>query len=205
MRATRDTSGLRTAVAIVAGLNLAYFAIEFWVALAIGSVALFADSIDFLEDASVNLLVLIGLGWAAAARRRLGIVLAVLLLVPALATAWTVYEKLTNPSVPPPLPLALTAIGALMVNAGCALLLARVRNAGGSLSVAAFLSARNDAIANIAIIAAGLVTAFYPTIWPDVVVGLAIALLNAGAAWEVYERALSESEIEKTEASRLEP
>lgn len=202
---TLTSPGLRAATAIVAGLNLAYFGIEFWVALAIGSVALFADSIDFLEDASVNLLVLIGLGWAAAARRRLGIALAVLLLVPALATAWTVYEKLTNPSVPPPLPLALTALGALVVNVSCALLLARVRKAGGSLSMAAFLSARNDAIANAAIIAAGVATVFYPTIWPDVVVGLAIAMLNAGAAWEVYESALSESEVGKHQPSRLEP
>ena len=42
--------GLRRAVLIVALLNLAYFGIEFAVALAIGSVSLFADSIDFLED-----------------------------------------------------------------------------------------------------------------------------------------------------------
>ena len=47
-------SGLRRAVALVAVLNLAYFGIEFAVALSIGSVSLFADSIDFLEDASIN-------------------------------------------------------------------------------------------------------------------------------------------------------
>jgi Co/Zn/Cd efflux system component len=41
--------GLRRVVARVALLNLAYFGVEFSVALAIGSVSLFADSIDFLE------------------------------------------------------------------------------------------------------------------------------------------------------------
>jgi Co/Zn/Cd efflux system component len=46
---------LRCVVGVVALLNLTYFAVEFAVALAIGSVSLFADSIDFLEDASVNL------------------------------------------------------------------------------------------------------------------------------------------------------
>jgi Co/Zn/Cd efflux system component len=35
---------------------LAYFGIEFAVALMIGSVSLFADSVDFLEDASINFL-----------------------------------------------------------------------------------------------------------------------------------------------------
>jgi Co/Zn/Cd efflux system component len=45
---------LRKIVIIVAILNIACFGIEFAIALAIGSVSLFADSIDFLEDASVN-------------------------------------------------------------------------------------------------------------------------------------------------------
>jgi Co/Zn/Cd efflux system component len=39
-------ANLRRAVRLVAILNLAYFAIEFAVALAIGSMSLFADSID---------------------------------------------------------------------------------------------------------------------------------------------------------------
>ena len=55
-RQSADTA-LRGAVRIVALLNLGYFGIEFAVAVAIGSVSLFADSIDFLEDASVNFLI----------------------------------------------------------------------------------------------------------------------------------------------------
>jgi hypothetical protein len=54
--------GLRRAVILVAALNLAYFGVEFAVALAIGSVSLFGDSVDFLEDASINLLVASALG-----------------------------------------------------------------------------------------------------------------------------------------------
>jgi Co/Zn/Cd efflux system component len=42
-------------------LNLGYFGVEFAVALAIGSVSLLADSIDFLEDAAVNGLILVAL------------------------------------------------------------------------------------------------------------------------------------------------
>ena len=33
--------------------------------IAIGSVSLFADSVDFLEDASLNFLIAVGLGWSA--------------------------------------------------------------------------------------------------------------------------------------------
>ena len=65
--------GFRLAALIVALANLAYFGIEFTVGLAIGSVSLFADSIDFLEDASVNLLIAFGLGWSAQRRARQGV------------------------------------------------------------------------------------------------------------------------------------
>ena len=84
--------GLRRAVFFVAAANLAYFGVEFAVARAIGSVSLFADSVDFLEDASVNALILLALGWSRTARARLGMALAGLLFVPGLATLWTAWE-----------------------------------------------------------------------------------------------------------------
>jgi Co/Zn/Cd efflux system component len=186
------TPALRRIVGIVAALNLAYFGVEFAVALAIKSVSLFADSIDFLEDASINLLILVALGWTARQRAKLGMALAGSLLVPGLATLWTAWRPLSLPVVPDPASLTWTGAGALAVNLTCAFLLGRYCHAGGSLSKAAFLSARNDALANIAIVAAGVVTAFAPSAWPDLLVGLGIAALNAGAAHEVFRAARRE-------------
>lgn len=184
---------LRRVVAVVALLNLAYFAVEFTVARVIGSVSLFADSIDFLEDASINLLIFTALGWSAARRARVGMLLAGILLVPGLATLWTAWDKLMKPVAPEPFALSLTGAGALAVNATCAALLARYRAEGGSLTRAAFLSARNDACANIAIIAAGLFTAtVWASGWPDIIVGLGIACLNFDAAREVWDAARKE-------------
>lgn len=181
------TNGLRRAVAIVAVLNGLYFFVEIAVALTIGSVSLFADSIDFLEDTSVNILILLALGWSAKARARVGMGLAAILLLPGLATLFTAWQKLSSMAVPAPLPLSLAGTGALAINLTCALLLARFRDHSGGLTKAAFLSARNDAIANVAIIAAGLITAFlWQSPWPDLVVGLAIGALNADAAREVF-------------------
>jgi len=183
---------LRRIVLLVALLNLAYFGVEFAVALRIGSVSLFSDSVDFLEDASVNILIFLALNWAPRARARLGMLLAGILLVPALAIVWSLWSKFTAPMPPEPLQLSLTGLGAMVINGTCALMLARFRAAGGSLTRAAFLSARNDVLANIAIIAAGLVTAAWPTIWPDVVVGVGIAAMNLDAAREVWEAAHEE-------------
>ncbi len=183
---------LRRVVIVVAVLNLAFFGVEFTVARAIGSVSLFADSVDFLEDASVNFLIAIALGWSAANRARLGMALAGILLIPGLATLWTAWEKFMAPFPPAPLPLTLTGAGALAVNLSCAFLLMRFRTHGGSLTRAAFLSARNDAVANVAIIIAGFVTAYTLSGWPDLIVGLGIAAMNADAAREVWRAAHEE-------------
>jgi Co/Zn/Cd efflux system component len=118
--------------------------------------------------------------------------LAAILLIPALATLWTAWQKLAVPVPPAPLPLSLTGAGALVVNLTCALLLVRFRSHAGSLTRAAFLSARNDAYANVAIILAGLVTAATLSAWPDLIVGLGIAVLNADAAREVVQAARKE-------------
>ena len=188
----RGDAALRRAVIWVAGLNLAYFGIEFSVATSIGSVSLFADSIDFLEDASVNFLILVALGWSAQRRAWVGAGLACLLLAPAVATLWTALVKFQTFTVPAPLPLSLAGAGALAVNLFCAVLLARHRHHAGSLSRAAFLSARNDALANVAILIAALVTAYWPSAWPDLIVGLGIAAINTDAAREVWEAARQE-------------
>jgi Co/Zn/Cd efflux system component len=184
---------LRRTVILVALLNVAYFGVEFAVGLAIGSVSLFADSVDFLEDASINFLIAFALTWSAARRARLGMVLAAILLMPAVAGLWTAWQKLLTLAPPAPLALTLTGLGALAVNLSCALMLARFRHHGGSLTKAAFLSARNDVFANLAIIAAGAVTAYlWRSAWPDLIVGVGIAAMNADAAREVWQAAHEE-------------
>ena len=183
---------LRRVVAIVALLNLAYFGVEFGVATAIGSVSLFADSVDFLEDATVNLLIFTALTWSVQRRARVGMALAGILLLPALALVWALWTKFNHPIPPSSVPLTITGLGALTVNLSCAFLLVRFRHHKGSLTRAAFLSARNDALANIAIVGAGLLTIAWPSAWPDVIIGIGIAYMNIDAAKEVWAAARHE-------------
>ncbi len=188
----RHEVNLRRTVIIVALLNLGYFGIEFGVALAIGSVSLFADSVDFLEDTSINLLIALALGWRATNRARLGMALAGILLIPSLATVWTAWQKFLLPAPPAAIPLTLTGLGSLVVNLSCAFMLARFRTHSGSLTRAAFLSARNDAVANVAIVVAGFITVATNSGWPDLIVGLGILTINADAARKVWHAAREE-------------
>lgn len=179
---------LRRTVLLVAALNLGYFFVEASVALAIGSVSLFADSADFLEDTAINLLIAIALGWSVARQALVGRVMAGILLVPAAAAGWQAWSKWGDPVAPATTALWVTAAGAAIVNGLCAWLLVRVRTAGSSLGRAAFLSARNDVLVNLAIIAMAAVTAWTGSGWPDLVLGLVIiahAVHAAGEVWEV--------------------
>jgi Co/Zn/Cd efflux system component len=119
-------------------------------------------------------------------------VLAAVILVPVAATLWSAWQKFSLPVPPQPVPLTLTGAGAFLVNFACAFLLGRFRHHSGSLTRAAFLSARNDVLANVAIIAAGLLTAATLSVWPDLIVGLGIAALNADASRQVLAAARKE-------------
>ena len=74
----------------------------------------------------------------------------------------------------------------------CAILLMQLRGEGSSLATGAWLAARNDALANLLIIAAGLLTFVWETAWFDIVVGAIIAAINLSAAKEVWEASREE-------------
>ena len=182
-----DAGRLRRVVLIVALLNLGYFFVEFSVALVAGSVSLLADSVDFLEDTSINLLIFIALGWPLARRAAMGKAMAVVILGPAAVAGWQAFQRFSDPVPPEVVPVVLASLGAIAVNGTSAWLLSQVRHHGGSLSRAAFLSARNDVLVNLAIIAMAVLTLGTDSGWPDLVLGCFIILLAGHAAWEVWE------------------
>lgn len=181
----------RKIVMIVAALNLFGFAVEFIVAWAIGSASLFADAADFMEDFLIALLVVTALGWSVASRRKASVGLAALILIPAIAAFGTAIWKIISGAPPEGFTLSATAVFAMVVNLISALLLMRLRG-GGALVHGAWLAARNDVLANVLILAAGIVTIFWATIWPDVVIGVIIGVINLRAAQEVLEQARAE-------------
>lgn len=180
-------------MAIVAVLNLVAAVGEAAVAGLIGSASLFADAADFLEDFLINALVVLALGWSVASRRKASYGLAGLILIPACAAFGTAIWKLVTGVPPEAGTLSVTAAVALFVNLACALLLISMRSEGGALVRGAWLAARNDVLGNVLIIVAGLVTLWlWHSVWPDVIVGVVMGIVNLGAAKEVFEQARAE-------------
>jgi Co/Zn/Cd efflux system component len=171
----------RRALLIAAGLNFAMTFVEVGGALYANSIALMADAIDFLEDSVTYILAIALIGLGHRPRAVFGAMTAFLMLVPGVWIAWKTIQQLLEGISPDPLPMGAIGLLALAVNVYCAFILLPHRK-GDSAHRGVWLSTRNDAIANIAIVLAAVVTSFWPSVLPDVVVGLGIAALNLHAA-----------------------
>jgi len=183
----RNQSSFRRALLIVALLNLTYFLIEFFAAIRINSVSLFADSIDFLEDTFVNLLIFFSVLISLRIRAIISKILVIIILLPGLTALWAAWEQIIRPYPPEAFELTLVGLGALLINCICTIILMKFKNINESLIKAAFLSARNDVFSNCSIILAGLIIMIYPSIWPDLVAGIIIFTINFDAAYKVYK------------------
>ena len=186
------TEDLKKIVMGVAILNLSYFVVEFYFAHRFHSVALFSDSLDFLEDASVNILIFLAFSLAVVWRTRLSYLFALLLLLPAVGFFWNAISKLAEPVAPEGQGMSIVGLGALFVNLYCAIILNKFKDIKGGLAKAAYFSARNDAVSNVLIIVAGVVTLFWISAIPDLIVGAVIFLMNADSANDILKAARAE-------------
>ena len=188
----RMVEALKPVVARVAILNLGYFVIEFYFAQRFNSVALLSDSLDFLEDASVNILIFLAFSLAVIWRKRLSYIFALLLLLPGISFLYNAFHQIAHPVAPTGEGMSIVGLGALVVNLYCAIILNKFKDIKGGLAKAAYFSARNDAVSNILIIIAGFVTLFWISAIPDLIVGAVIFLMNADSARDILQAARAE-------------
>ncbi len=174
-------------ISLVISLNLFYFLIEYYFAQKISSVSLFADSIDFLEDACSNFIALLFMNIAIIYRRYVTYLLLSIFILPAFGAILLILQKINTPIVPEPFTLTYIALGALLVNLICSVLLSKYKNASNTLLKLIYFSARNDVLSNLAIISAGLITIIYSSQLPDLVVGTFILIINLFAIREIVK------------------
>jgi Co/Zn/Cd efflux system component len=187
---TRDRS-VRRILWTVLAVNATMFVAEIAAGVAAGSLALQADSLDFLGDAAtygISLFVLSrSLRWrAGAALAKGGAMFAIGLII--LASAAVSFT-----SDAPPAHTTMGAVGALALaaNLACAALLYRFRAAESNLR-SAWLCSRNDAIGNVAVLAAAAGVWGTATHWPDLAVGVGMAALAMTASVQILRQALAE-------------
>ena len=176
---------------VVLAVNATMFCVEFGAGLLSGSTALLADSLDMLGDSLVyafSLLVLHrSLAWRARAALAKGLVMTAFGVGVLLEAGFQLGAGV------PPLAPAMVATGtlALMANAFCFSLLWRHRADDINLR-STWLRSRNDLIANGAVLVAAGLVAWSESFWPDVIVGIAIAVLFLRTAAFVVRESFAE-------------
>jgi cation diffusion facilitator family transporter len=172
-------------------LNFAMFGIEMLAGVRAGSVSLLADALDFLGDTANYGISLWVLGLGLAIRAKASLIKAFSMAafgIWILGTAlWHIYRG-TLPDAPT---MGLIGTLALVTNLGVAWLLWAYRE-GDSNMRSVWLCTRNDAIGNVAVLLAALGVFGTQTAWPDLAVGILMALLALSSAWQVTRSARQE-------------
>ena len=179
----------RRALWIVVILNVGFGVAELFGGFITGSQALKADSLDFLGDGSITLIGLLALGWSALARARVALTQGLFLGVLGFGVIAAAAIRALNAEPPEAGLMGGIGVAALIVNVVAALVLARFRKDGDAQARAIWLFSRNDALNNVAVIAAAALVAWTGSGWPDLVVAGIIALVFLHSAWEIVQDA----------------
>ena len=172
-------------------VNLAMFVVEIVTSRAAMSDALLADSIDFLGDAANSAISLWVLGAALAIRARASLLKAASMAVFGLWVLGSTTLNVLAGNVPVAPTMGIVGALALAANFGVALLLYRFRN-GDSNMQSVWLCTRNDAVGNVAVLAAALGVFATGQGWPDAAVAAGMGLLALHSAVRVTRQAMSE-------------
>jgi Co/Zn/Cd efflux system component len=171
------------------------FLAEIIAGAAAGSASLQADALDFLGD-SANYAISIGvaglgLAWRARAALLKGWALQALGLWVLTSTAWHAYAG----TLPQAEVMGVVGILALIANAGVALMLFRFRQGDANMR-SVWICSRNDAIGNIAVVAAAAGVFGTGTGYPDLIVAAIMAFLGISGGWQIVHHARSELRLD---------
>lgn len=178
----------RGVLKIVLWVNAVMFFAEFAAGLLANSTALLADSVDMLGDAIVYGFSLYAVGRGALWQARSALLKGVIMAVFGVGVFAEILYKLTKGVVPAADVMSLVGLIALAANVFCLVLLSRHRTADINMR-SAWLCSRNDVIANVSVLLAAGGVALTGSVWPDVMVGLAIATMFGNSAFRVIRDA----------------
>jgi Co/Zn/Cd efflux system component len=176
---------------VVIGLNASMFAAEMGAGVLAGSQALQADALDFLGDTLTYGLSLAVIGMPLQARATAAIIKGTTL---GLMGLWVLGSTLWHTLVlglPRAEIMALIGFLALATNLTSVLLLMRYREGDANVR-SVWLCSRNDAIGNVAVVAAAFGVWGTATAWPDIVVAAVLAGLFLHSATKILRQALQE-------------
>lgn len=180
----------RRVLQVVLWINLVMFLAELGAGIVAHSTALLADSVDMLGDAIVYGFSLYVVARGAVWQTRAALLKGVIMAGFGIGIVVEVAAKLARGLTPEAAIMWAVALAALVANASVLVLLRRHRADDINMR-SAWLCSRNDVIANGGVLLAALGVGLSGSAWPDILVGLGIAVLFATSAVGVIREALA--------------
>ena len=180
---------------IALSVNLAMFVIEIAAGEASGSLSLLADAIDFAGDALNYGVSLAVLSSALAWRSYAAIGKAISMMAFGLFILGQALWALWHGAVPDAAAMGAVATLALVANVSVAWMLYAFREGDANMR-SVWLCSRNDAIGNLAVIAAAAGVFGTGSAWPDLLVASLMAALALSGGWSVLRQARREMRSE---------
>jgi len=186
----------RPALWIALVLNAGMFVVELGAGLGAGSTSLLADSADFLGDAANYGLALAVLSMALVWRARVALLKGITMGLFGLWVAGMTINHAIVGTVPEPATMGIVGFAALTVNVLVTVMLYRFRT-GDSNMRAVWICSRNDALGNLAVMAAASGVFATNSAWPDLAVAAFMAALALWGSVQVIRQASGELRQER--------
>jgi Co/Zn/Cd efflux system component len=196
-RPVGNSPAWRRALWIALAVNAGMFVVELAAGIAGGSKALQADALDFFGDAA-NYAISLGvagmaLAWRARAAMLKGVTLMGLGLYVLVATVWDALHG----STPQAEVMGAIGVAALVANVVVAIMLFRFRGGDANMR-SVWICSRNDAIGNVAVVAAAAGVFGTGTAWPDLIVASLMGGLGLWGGAQIVRQAWGELAIGHT-------
>ena len=184
----------RRVLIILLCINASMFVAEMVFGIISESIALIADSLDMLADATVYGVALYAVSRPAIAKIKAAFLSGIFQILLGLSVAIDIVRRLIWGSDPESFLMIIVGIIALIANAICLILISKYRK-GEVHMRASWIFSRNDVLANIGIVIGGFLVYYLDSRLPDLIIGIIITLIVVWGGIFILKDAAKEKQV----------
>jgi len=193
----KDKEQARVLILLLA-INGVMFVAEMMAGIIADSTALIADSLDMLADATVYAIGLCAVGRSLLVKAKAAHISGIFQVMLGLGVLFDITRRFITGSEPESMMMIAVGVAALIANSICLVLIYKHRQ-GEVHMRASWIFSTNDVIANLGVICSGALVAWLDSPWPDLVIGLVIAMLVVRGGMHIIKDANGEKKAQRLE------
>jgi cation diffusion facilitator family transporter len=184
-----DPENQRKVLTVLLMINGFMFLFEFIFALIADSTGLLADSLDMLADSMVYAIAIYAVGRSARIKSNAAMLSATFQMLLGLGVLFEVIRRFMYGSEPMSLLMIIISLIALAANVICLVLLSKHKQ-GEVHMRASWIFSKNDVIANVGVITAGILVAYSGSSLPDLIIGAIIVSVVLHGSYQIFREAI---------------